>query len=316
MKGAVLVTGASGLVGGAVLRHLLAEGHPVVAALRRPMPMPDGVTVRPIGDLGPATDWRAALEGVDAVVHAAARVHQIDEQLGDGLAVYRQANRDGTLGLARQAQEAGIRRFVFISTAKVMGEASALGHPFTENDPPAPADAYAVSKWEAEQALMALPGLASVVLRPPLVYGPGVKANLQSLMKALARGLPLPLGAVRNRRSLVGATNLAHAVRLALTHPQAAGRTYLASDWTASSPELVRQIAKALGRPARLLPVPSGLVRLGGWLLGRPEIVERVLGSLEISAKRLTEELGWRPILPPALELARMAEEFRAKQGL
>ncbi|MBI4968874.1 MAG: NAD-dependent epimerase/dehydratase family protein [Rhodospirillales bacterium] len=316
MKGAVLVTGASGLVGGAVLRHLLAAGHPVVAALRRPMPMPDGVTVRPIGDLGPATDWRAALDGVDAVVHAAARVHQIDEPLGDALAVYRQANRDGTLGLARQAQEAGVRRFVFISTAKVMGESSALGHPFTENDPPAPADAYAVSKWEAEQAVMALPGLESVVLRPPLVYGPGVKANLQSLMKVLVRGLPLPLGAVRNRRSLVGATNLAQAVRLALTHPQAVGRTYLVSDWTASSPELVRQIAKALGRSARLLPVPSGLIRLGGWLLGRPEIVERVLGSLEISAKRLTEELGWNPTLPPALELARMADEFRAKQGL
>ncbi|MCC7166132.1 MAG: NAD-dependent epimerase/dehydratase family protein [Rhodospirillales bacterium] len=316
MKNAILVTGASGLVGGAVVRHLAAAALPVIAAMRRPNPIREGVAVRPIGDLGPETDWRGALAGAESVVHAAARVHQIDERLDDALAVYRLANRDGTLRLARQAREAGVKRFVFISTAKVMGEFSPQGRPFTENDPPRPVDAYAISKWEAEQELLALDGLECVILRPPLVYGPGVRANLESLMRVLARGLPLPLGAIANRRSLVGVTNLAEAARLALGHPMAPGRTYFVTDTTLSSPELVRQIAQAMGRPARLIPIPPGLIRLGGWVLRRPEIVDRLLGSLEISAQRLTAELGWTPILDPARELARMAEEFRVKQGL
>jgi nucleoside-diphosphate-sugar epimerase len=207
----VLVTGASGFVGGAVVRRLVADGCTTWAGVRTPADLPSDVRQILVGSLGPDTDWRPAVVGADAVVHAAARVHVMRETSGDPLAEFRRANVAGTMALARQAAESGVRRFVFISSIKVNGEGTDAGHPYTSDTPPAPVDPYGISKHEAEQQLLALStetGMAVSIIRPVLVYGPGVKGNFRSLMRAIERGLPLPLGAIDNRRSLVALDNL------------------------------------------------------------------------------------------------------------
>lgn len=307
----VLVTGASGFVGTALAPVLVARGHVVRAAARRPIDAPDSVLV---ADLSRDTDWRAALAGCDAVVHLAARVHAMRDASGDPLAEYRRANTAGTMALAKQAHDAGVRRFVFVSTAKVLGEASPRGRPFTDEDRPAPADPYAMSKAEAEQALgelAATVGMRVTVLRPPLVYGPGVGANFHRLMQAVAHGRPLPLGAIANRRSLVYVGNLAAAIVALLEHPDAAG-PYLVSDGEdLSTPELVRRIAAALSTRARLLPVPPVLFSAAGSMLGKRAEVARLLGDFALAPTRLAA-LGWRPPFTVAEGFAETARWFRA----
>lgn len=215
----------------------------------------------------------------------------------DPLALYRATNTDATLNLARQAAHAGVRRFVFISTIKVNGEGR--NEPYREADEAAPEDAYAISKWEAEQGLWRIAretGLEVVVLRPPLVYGPGVKANFRALLRLVARGWPLPLGAIDNRRSLLYLGNFVDAIARCLEHPDAAGQTFLIDDGAAlSTPELVRSIAAAMHRPARLLAVPPGLLSFGGALLGRRAAVARLTGSLWLDAALIRTRLGWCP---------------------
>jgi nucleoside-diphosphate-sugar epimerase len=289
----ILLTGASGFVGTAALTALAQRGHPVRAAARRSLPHADTMLVT---DIGPDTDWRVALAGCDAVVHLAARVHVMREGSADPLAAFRRVNTAGTLALAEQAAAAGVRALVFASTVKVLGESSARGRPFTDTDPPAPMDPYAISKAEAERGLADIAtrtGMRVVALRPPLVYGPGVGANFLRLMRGIERGTPLPLGAIANRRSLVYVGNLADAIAFCVEREEARG-AYLVSDGAdLATPELVRRLAAALGRPARLLPVPAGLLRTAGALLGKRAEMERLLGDLAVAPNGLAR-LGWR----------------------
>lgn len=294
ISGTVLVTGANGFVGRAVRTVLRQAGHATLPAVRRPSGLAEE---RVVGDIDPATDWRAALSGVESVVHLAARVHVMNDSAMDPLTAFRSINTAGTLNLARQCAAAGVRRFVFVSSVKVNGEERAA--PYTEADAPAPEDAYALSKWEAEQGLRQIAaetGLEVVILRPPLVYGPGVGANFLALLRAVARGMPLPLGAIDNRRSLIYVGNLAAAILCCLEHPAAAGKTFLVSDGEdVSTSGLVRRMAAALGRPARLLPVPPALLRFAARLAKKSALAIRLLDSLTVDSSAIRRELGWSP---------------------
>lgn len=296
----ILVTGANGFVGRALCRELAAAGYRVRGAVRA-VPWVAGIASvewHPVGDVGPDTDWRKALDGVGRVVHLAARAHVMKEPEADPLAVFRRVNAAGTACLAAAAAQAGVRRLVLVSSVKVNGEASGA-RPFGDDDAPHPQDPYAVSKWEAEQALWRVAresGMEAVVLRPPLVYGPGVKGNFHSLLKAVAAGVPLPLGAIRNRRSLVYLGNLTDALSLVLFDPRAAGRTFLVSDGEdLSTPDLVRRLAAALGRRPRLIAVPVEVMQWAGKLLGKSDAVARLVSSLTVEASGLRTLLGWRP---------------------
>lgn len=311
----ILLTGASGFVGGALQARLLAEGrHILRCALRRLPAVPlAGAELCQAPDLGPDSDWRAALQDCDAVIHAAARVHQMHET-GDVLAAHRAANLHGTLALARQAAAAGVRRFVFISTVKVNGEGTRPGQPFRADDEPAPCDPYGIAKHEAELALRELAaatGMQLVIVRPVLVYGPGVRANFRSLLRALQRGIPLPLGRLDNRRSLVALDNLVDLILVCLEHPAAAGQTFLASDGEdLSTTELLRRLGQALGRPARLLPVPPRLLEAAARLLGRRDIARRLCGSLQVDIDKNRRLLGWTPPHSVDSALQRTARDF------
>lgn len=316
-----LITGATGFIGSALCRALIRRGYRVRAAVRdveRMMragdPSPEAVG---IGDIGPATDWQRACADVECVVHLAARTHVPQETAGDALSAYRRVNVGGTSALARAAGRAGVRRFVFVSSVKVNGE-STPERPFTENDPPHPEDAYGISKWEAEQALSEIAagsGMQAVILRPPLVYGPGARGNLLALMKAVARGVPLPFASIDNRRSLLCLDNLVDAILAAIESPAAPGKTYLVSDEEVSTPDLVRALASALRVPARLFPCPPALLRGAASVLGRSAMIEKLVNSLRIDSSRIRRELGWSPQTSLAEGLAQMARWYHAHPG-
>lgn len=297
----ILVTGASGFVGSALCSRLATmDGFAARAAVRGTgRGCMAGVQAVTVSDLAATTDWALALAGVDVVVHAAARVHVMKETAADSLAEFRQVNVEGTLNLARQAAAAGVRRFIFISSVKVNGEASAPGQPLCADDAPAPQDAYGLSKHEAEQGLRQLAaatGMEVVVIRPVLVYGPGVKANFHSMMRWVQRGVPLPFGAVDNRRSLVSLANLVDLIITCIDHPGAANQTFMASDGEdVSLTHLLLALGRALGKPARLVPVPSGLLRRAAQLLGRRDLAQRLLGSLQVDIEKNRQLLGWQP---------------------
>jgi nucleoside-diphosphate-sugar epimerase len=323
----ILVPGANGFVGQATCTALRQAGHAVLPAVRVPHGLAGEIVV---GDMHAQTDWRAALAGVDAgidaVVHLAARVHVMNDTAADPLAQYRSVNVAGTLQLAQQAHAAGVRRFVYVSSIKVNGEERAT--PYTEADTPAPEDAYARSKWEAEQGLhkiAAETGLEVVILRPPLVYGPGVGANFLALMRAIARGLPLPLGALdaqRGRRSMIFVGNLADAIACCVTHPVAAGKTFLLSDGEdIATPELARRIAAALGTQARLIPIPARwlklLVRTAQNLpYGRKiqALARRLTEPLSVDSQAIRRTLGWTPPFTLDEGLRATAAWFRNRQ--
>lgn len=316
----ILVTGASGFIGAAASHALAAAGHQVVAAVRREVALPAAVCPVRVAELGPHTDWTEALDGVEAVVHLAARAHVMDETEADPAAVFRRVNRDGTVRLAEEAVAAGVRRLVFVSSIKVNGEATLPGRPFRADDVPAPEDPYGVAKAEAEAALAAIAartGLELVVVRPSLVHGPGAKGNLAVLAKAVIRGIPLPLGLVDNRRSLVGLSNLADLLRVCVEHPAAPGRTFLVRDGEdVSTPDLIRRIARAMGRPARLLPVPTTLLRLAGTLTGKTAAVTRLLGSLQVDDEPTRTTLSWSPPVSLDHGLAEMAASLDRGRGV
>jgi nucleoside-diphosphate-sugar epimerase len=251
------------------------------------------------GELNPSTDWSIAIKGVTVVVHSAARVHVMHDTEADPLTAFRAVNLDGTLNLARQAAAAGVKRFVFISSVKVNGEGTPPGRAFTEANAPNPQDAYGQSKHEAEiglRHLSAATGMEVVIIRPPLVYGPGVKANFAALMRAVQRGWLLPLSAVHNQRSLVALDNLVDFIVTCITHPQAANQTFLVSDGQdLSTTELVRGMAQAAGVPARLLPVPVWALQAGASLLGKGDAVQRLCGNLQIDISKAQNLLGWVP---------------------
>lgn len=290
----ILVTGASGLVGQALCTHLERNGHTVLRAVRRASTADE----LPISNIDGATSWRQVLrEDLDAIVHLAARVHVMQEESADADTLYRQTNTEGTLNLARQCAAAGVRRFVFVSSIKVLGEGR--DSPYQPYDEAHPEGPYAISKWEAEQGLReiaATSGMEVVIVRPPLVYGPGVRANFLRLMMLVDRGWPLPFGSINNRRSLVFLGNLVDAIASCLTHPNATGKTYHVSDGEdVSTPELIRRLAHALGKPPRLLPVPRTWMRLAGRGLSKGPAVERLLGSLTVDSGSIRRELGWSP---------------------
>ncbi|MHB1091303.1 UDP-glucose 4-epimerase family protein [Thiobacillus sp.] len=298
-----MVTGATGFVGVALSARLTASAYRIVPAVRNKSGLLHEVVV---GNLNVSTDWRSALADCDTVVHLAARVHVMADPAKDPLALYRETNTEATLNLAHQAANAGVKRFVFVSTIKVNGEGREA--PYREIDVPVPEDAYAISKWEAEQGLRRIAqetGLEVVILRPPLVYGQGVKANFLHLMKTVHKGWPLPLGAIHNKRSLLYLGNFIDAIQLCVEHPAAAGQTFLLDDGKAvSTPDLVRAVAHAMGRPARLLPMPVGVLRLAGGLLGKREAVERLTGSLFVDSSAIRTRLGWTPPFSMAAGLA------------
>lgn len=303
----VLVTGANGFVGQALVRRLSGErGWTTRACVRTPAAWPAGVEQVLVGDIGPATDWREALAGVDVVVHLAARVHVMDRAANDA-DEYSRVNVHGTRRLAESAHTAGVRRVVFLSSLKVHGEAGR----FTEASPLAPVDSYGVSKRDAEVALWdvaAHTGLEAVVIRPPLVYGPGVKANFLSLMAIVRRGIPLPFASITNRRSFVGVDNLVDLMVVCLTHPAAAGEAFLVSDGhDLSTPELVRRIAAANRCRARLWPVSVALITRLAALAGRASAIERLTGSLSVDISKAGRLLGWSPPCSVHEQLTRMA---------
>ncbi len=288
----VVVTGGNGFVGRGVVARFAAEPafRVRVAVRREGAPLPDGVEVSIVGDLGPDTDYGRALTDSDAVVHCAGRVHVMRDKSADPPLEYRSANVDGTANLARQAAEAGVRRFIFLSTIKVNGESTQPGRPFGADDRPRPADPYAQSKFEAKKALAKVSrdtGLEAVIIRPVLIYGPGVKASLRSMMAWLQRGLPLPLGAIDNQRSLLGLDNLTDLIVTCVRHPQAGGHVFFASDGEdLSTSDLLRRTAAAMGFKARLVPVPKRLLEVGAFCVGKAGIARRLCASLRWTSAR------------------------------
>lgn len=295
----VLLTGPTGFVGRVVCQQLAAAGLRVRAFTRQGVDIPGASEVRPVGDLTVPVDWSAHLTGINTVVHLAARVHVMRENAADPLAAFRAMNVDATVRLAEASAAAGVRRFVFLSSIKVNGERT-TSRPFTPADLPAPLDAYGQSKLEAEEGLRRLADRGAfdlVILRSPLVYGPGVRGNVRRLLRLVDSGLPLPFGSVRNRRSLIGLDNLVKAI-VHSARPDARPGTYLVSDGApVSTPELLRAIARGLGRPSRLLPVPAGFLRLAGFLIGQDAEMGRLLDSLEIDNSAARSGLGWAPSL-------------------
>jgi len=315
----VLVTGANGFIGSALCRALVGAGHVPRAAVRRIVPggkSPESAVG--VGEIDGNTDWSKALRGVEYIVHLASPSDQPRGSPADSLAKYRRVNVAGSRRLAEQAAAAGARRLVFMSTIKVNGERTAE-RAYTENDAPRPEDAYGISKQEAEQALRDVAqktGLEIVVLRPPIVYGPGVKGNFLRLMNLVARGVPLPLGAVNNRRSFIYTGNLAGAIIKALDAPQAAGRTYLVSDGEdVSTPDLVRGLALALGVTARLPALPLAALGFGATLAGKRAEFARLSGSLQVDSSRIRRELDWQPRYSLTQGLTETARWYRGGGG-
>ncbi|MBI2360899.1 MAG: NAD-dependent epimerase/dehydratase family protein [Deltaproteobacteria bacterium] len=310
-----LVTGASGFIACHLLPLLQARGWYVRGAVRRRerlQRVPPGVEGVVVGGLGPETDWSAALSEIDVVVHLAARVHVMRNR---AVGEYDQVNVGGSQRLAEKAAEAGVKRLVFVSSVKAMGEASPVGRPWTEKDSCLPEDRYGKSKRNAELALFRIANSTNiqlVVLRPPVVYGPGVGANIYILLRAIDHGWPLPLGSVENRRSFIFVGNFVDAIAKAMEDSRASGETFLVSDGEdVSTPELIRAIARSFGKTARLFPVPPRLLRLAAGAIGRSEEVERLLGSLVVDNSKIRRLLGWQPPFSMEEGLAKTAQWYK-----
>lgn len=313
----ILVTGATGFVGSTVVHHLLEDKHAALVAVAvRRTGVDWGSTVKEhlVADLTATTDWSAALVDVTEVVHCAARVHVMEEQATDPLSEFRAVNVAGTLNLVRQAAAAGVRRFVFLSSIKVNGESTQLGHPFRPDDRSAPLDPYGISKLEAEQGLFVIAkqtGMEVVCIRPPLVYGSGVKANFYSMMKWANKGIPLPFGAIHNKRSLVALDNLVDLILTCIDHPAAANQVFLVSDGVdLSITELLSRVAIALGKKPRLLPINQQLIEFFLKLVGKKELAQRLCASLQVDISKTKKLLNWTPPVSVDEALTKTVEYF------
>ncbi|MHC8328112.1 UDP-glucose 4-epimerase family protein [Pseudomonas sp. LB1P83] len=301
MSKKILVTGATGFLGGALVKRFCTLPETtVVAPLRNPnSKLPDLVEKTYISNIDETTDWTQSLSGVHVVVHSAARVHVMHEDPTQSLAKFRAINVEGTLNLARQAIQAGVKRFIFVSSIKVNGESTALGHAFSADDIPQPSDPYGISKYEAEQQLMQLADTGAidvVIIRPVLIYGAGVGANFQQMMRWLVKGIPLPFGAVTNHRSLVSLENVVDLVNTCVDHPRAVNQVFLVSDnEDVSTTQLMRRLVTYLGVKTWLVPVPAGMLVFLAGLLGRRATAQRLFGSLQVDIKKNQALLGWRP---------------------
>lgn len=312
----ITLTGATGFVGQSLARRLAADSRYSLRIAVRGLNTQQirSAEVVQFDELSGITTWASAVAGADVIIHAAARVHVMNDNAADPLAEFRSVNVDGTLNLARQAAAAGVKRFIFISSIKVNGEGTMPGKPYTSDDVPAPADPYGISKMEAEQGLRVLAsetGMEVVIIRPVLVYGPGVKANFRSMMSWLHKGIPLPLGAISNKRSLVALDNLVDLIVTCIDHPGAANQTFLASDGEdLSTTELLRRMSAALGRPARLLPIPAGLLEFSACILGRRDVAQRLCSSLQVDIRKTCALLEWTPPLTVNAALRKTAAHF------
>lgn len=312
--GRILVTGASGFVGNALCAALFKRNWPV-ARTSRLQEAPETIA---IGAIDATTNWTVALHQCEVVVHLAGRVHVMRDTVADTHAAFRIVNVDGTLNLARQAAAAGVKRFVFVSSIGVNGSQTAPGTPFSESDQPKPHNAYALSKWEAEQGLRQIAretGLEVTIIRPPLVYGHNAPGNFGSLVRVVQRGWPLPLGAVHNLRSLVALDNLVDFIVTCITHPKAASQTFVVSDgWDVSTTELVHGLAHAAGIPVRLLPMPVWALQAAATLLGKRDAIDRLCGNLQVDISKARLILGWRPPIAVEEGLRRAVKDFRPNE--
>jgi nucleoside-diphosphate-sugar epimerase len=311
----ILLTGATGFIGQALAYQLDQQNRTVIAAVRHPAnALPASIQQITVGDMLPDTDWTQSLTKADTVIHLAARAHIMSDTAADPLAEFRFMNTAITLNLARQAAAAGVRRFIFLSSVKVNGEFTQHDQSFTAADVCHPDDPYAVSKYEAEQGLKDISkqtGMKIVIIRPPLVYGPGVKGNFLSMMRWLHKGIPLPLGAVHNQRSLVALGNLIDLITICIDHPAAANQTFLVSDGEdLSTTELLQRLGAALGRPARLLPVPQPIIETALNLLGKRAIAQRLCGNLQIDISQTCDRLGWTPPVSVDQALRQTAQAY------
>lgn len=314
----VLLTGASGFLGNALLNRLLIDGYVCsVAARSRMESFPSNVQVKKIDSFEHQSQCAEVVTGSEVVVHCAARVHVMKETAIDPLMEFREINVVGTLNLAREAASAGAKRFIFISSIKVNGESTEPGHPYQADDAPAPSDLYGISKMEAEDGLRRLAletGMEVVIIRPVLIYGPGVKSNFRSMMAWLSRGFPMPLGAVRNKRSLVSLDNLVDLIEICLHHPRAANQTFLVSDGEdVSTPELLTRLGIALKKPVRLIPVPLVFLHFFATLVGRSSMADRLCGSLQVDIEKTRNLLDWSPPYGMDDALAKTADDFKKK---
>jgi nucleoside-diphosphate-sugar epimerase len=308
-----LITGATGFVGSAFLQDCLAKNIACTAAVRsHSAKLPTHVPQAVVGDLSATQDWSQALDDVDVVVHCAARAHVMKDTTQDPLAIYRESNTHATLNLAKQAVQAGVKRFVFVSSIKVNGERTEQAKPFSPDDTFIPTDPYGISKYEAEQGLKQIAqetGLEVVIIRPPLIYGKGVKGNFASMVRWIQKGVPLPLGAVHNQRSLVALDNLVNFMQLCCTHPNAANEVFLISDGEdVSTTELLRRVAMAYQVPARLIPIPVSVMTIAANLLGKGAVANRLFGNLQVDSRKARELLGWKPVVTMEAQLAKMRE--------
>jgi nucleoside-diphosphate-sugar epimerase len=315
-KRRVLVTGANGFVGGVLCGELQARGFAVRAAVRAGSLQVENAEMAAVGAIDGETDWNQALSDVDVVIHLAARVHVMREKEKDPLEAFRKVNVAGTEYLARTAAAKGVRRLVYVSSIKVNGEATYDGEKFNEEQAPSLQDPYGISKHEAEQVLRRVAeetGLEVVIVRPPLVYGAGVKGNFVQMLKVLAKGIPLPLASVHNLRSLIYVDNLVDALILCATHTAAAGQVYLVSDGEdVSTPDLLRRLGTGMMHPARLLFCPLPLLKLAATLIGKSNQVERLLGSLQVDSGKIRRELNWIPPYGLQQGLQATAEWYRS----
>lgn len=295
----ILITGATGFLGGRLLHKLSTLDASKVVALVRQSHDLFGHDVIVVPDFAIPSDLSAVLGKQEIVIHTAARTHVMSDDSLESHAEYRQVNVEGTLNIARQAAESGVKRFIFISSIKVNGESTPVGSVFTAEADPAPEDAYGISKWEAEQELQKLQAeteMELVIIRPPLIYGPGVKGNFATLGKVIKKGLPLPLGCINNKRTLVSVDNLVDLIITCIDHPAAANQVFLAGDGKdVSTTELLRGVAQAMGKPSRLIPVPASLLMLAATLLGKKAMAQRLLGSLQVDMSKARDLLGWEP---------------------
>ncbi len=330
----ILITGANGFIGQALCKRMLADGYQVRGAVRSAAQMtalPSGVEGAMARDIDPETDWSEALDGIEGIVHLAARVHVMRERAADPLAAFREVNVEGTKCLAIAAATSDVKRFVYISSVKVNGEStedksrgqgsgvrkSVPKQSFSEKDVPAPQDPYAVSKWEAEQVLLnvaADTGMEVVVLRPPIVYGPGVKANFLRLLQIVWMGIPLPLANINNCRSFIFLGNLIDAIITCIEQRKAVGQTYFVSDGEdVSTPELIRRIAYSMGKPARLYFFPTSIIQLVAGLSGKSLMVDRLVNSLTVDTKKIQRDLVWHPPYTMDEGLKEIAEWYAKK---